>query len=320
MKSLIDQGRRDIEIIVVNDGSVDNTADIVSNFVNRDSCVVYLCQKNGGVSRARNNGLDHATGEYVLFVDSDDFVSKDYFEKLDQMNDETDICYFQNHVIGENNSSENSQFDNINQCSNWGDKMNILLASRAIMHPTNKRFKRRIIEENRIRFIEELNISEDFNFCLLYSMYCNDVQAYNFEIYHVDVSGEDSLSRKTRKNLTADIQKGFQCAETTLENAARTDKEKQQLLTTLDYLYIKNVCTCIAETFKYIKPSYQRQKNQYREICRAFRHRMGDSNVYCGFVHHIMRILVKMDIVFPFYVITKMTKERKYKKYRGMTQ
>lgn len=69
-----------LEIIIVNDGSKDNTRGIVEAI--SDSRIRLINQENGGVSKARNTGLDNAKGEYIAFVDSDDYVSSDYFETL----------------------------------------------------------------------------------------------------------------------------------------------------------------------------------------------------------------------------------------------
>ncbi len=80
IKSIINQTLKDIEIILINDGSTDKSSDILASF--SDSRIKILNKKNGGQSSARNIGLDIACGEYIGFVDSDDRVDSDYFEKL----------------------------------------------------------------------------------------------------------------------------------------------------------------------------------------------------------------------------------------------
>lgn len=79
---LLSQTERDIEVIVVNDGSSDLTADILSRYSEKDSRVVPVNQVNAGVSAARNNGIERAVGEYIIFIDSDDLLSVDALEKL----------------------------------------------------------------------------------------------------------------------------------------------------------------------------------------------------------------------------------------------
>lgn len=81
--SLVNQTLQDIEIIIVNDGSTDNSQNIIDEYVkNYSNKLVSLNKENGGLSDARNFGLKHASGEYVGFVDSDDFIDFDMYEKL----------------------------------------------------------------------------------------------------------------------------------------------------------------------------------------------------------------------------------------------
>ena len=82
LNSLINQTLKDIEIICVDDGSTDSSPSILEEFRNKDERIKVIRQENSGVSVARNNGLAIAQGEYVGFVDSDDWVDADFFEKL----------------------------------------------------------------------------------------------------------------------------------------------------------------------------------------------------------------------------------------------
>lgn len=80
--SLVEQTFRDIEIVVVNDGSTDKTAEIIDEFARKDNRIKVITQENQGLSAARNRGIEQARGEYISFVDSDDWVDKDFLEKL----------------------------------------------------------------------------------------------------------------------------------------------------------------------------------------------------------------------------------------------
>lgn len=80
--SVIEQSHKNIEVILVDDGSTDNSLNICNSYAKRDSRIKVISQQNEGVSAARNTGLLHAAGDYIGFVDSDDYISKDMYEKM----------------------------------------------------------------------------------------------------------------------------------------------------------------------------------------------------------------------------------------------
>ena len=82
LDSLINQTYKNLEIIVINDGSTDNSGEICQEYAQKDNRIVYIEKENGGLSDARNVGLDKMTGSYVTFIDSDDWVELDYVEIL----------------------------------------------------------------------------------------------------------------------------------------------------------------------------------------------------------------------------------------------
>ena len=82
LDALVNQTLSDIEIICVNDGSTDNSAEILKEFADKDKRIIVINQENAGLSVARNTGMAQAKGEYIGFVDSDDWVDLDFFEKL----------------------------------------------------------------------------------------------------------------------------------------------------------------------------------------------------------------------------------------------
>lgn len=91
LDSVFEQSFKDFEVIVINDGTLDNSMDIVSNYD-----VKVINQKNSGLSVARNNGVKEAKGEYILFLDSDDYLEVDTLEKLnDSLDNNPDIVRFQ---------------------------------------------------------------------------------------------------------------------------------------------------------------------------------------------------------------------------------
>ena len=82
LDSIQDQSYQNFECLLINDGSPDNSADICKEYVSKDPRFRYIEKENGGVSSARNLGLEHSKGEYITFIDSDDWVDLDYLEVL----------------------------------------------------------------------------------------------------------------------------------------------------------------------------------------------------------------------------------------------
>ncbi len=82
LESLIHQTLKDIEIICINDGSTDNSLSILKDYAKNDSRIRIINKENGGISAARNSGINAAMGDFLSFIDSDDWIDLDFFEKL----------------------------------------------------------------------------------------------------------------------------------------------------------------------------------------------------------------------------------------------
>ena len=85
VNSIINQTYHNLEIILVDDGSPDGSGDLCDKLAKNDDRITVYHKKNGGLSDARNYGVQNANGEYITFIDSDDFVAKDYIEHLYSM-------------------------------------------------------------------------------------------------------------------------------------------------------------------------------------------------------------------------------------------
>ena len=194
LDSLLNQTLRDIEIICVDDKSPDNVLEILHQYAKRDSRIrVIELPENAGVSVARNTGIDAATGEYISFVDPDDYVDLDYFEKLYKKAIKTgaDICvsnikeYMYDGKIRKHNSyvrrvCESKYHFNYIQCA-------------AI-------FKLNFINKNNLRVPVGITNGEDTLFCIKCAVSCNFVvsvpKAYYHYIRHTDSAEQPFYTEK----------------------------------------------------------------------------------------------------------------------------
>lgn len=145
LKALYAQTEHDLEILLVNDGSTDTSADVCMAAAQSDSRIRYIYQENAGVSAARNHALSLATGEYIAFLDADDSIDSTYFEKLLRAcrNADISIC---NVSVETRDGGKLFKFTAGDQTLAAQDAMNLLLTRREINSgPCGKLFRREII-------------------------------------------------------------------------------------------------------------------------------------------------------------------------------
>lgn len=157
LKSVIEQSYKDIEIIIINDGSTDSTAAICDDLLETDQRIKVVHKKNGGVSAARNVGLNLAVGEYIYFVDADDYVLQDGIKSLVNKADEnfSDLVVAEYYVASETNKNKVSPLvlKDVNSflCS--------ILSGENHSALWNKLFRRKLFDN--VRFPEDICYMED---------------------------------------------------------------------------------------------------------------------------------------------------------------
>lgn len=197
VESIVNQKTKwSYEAIFINDGSTDNSLEILEQWANAYDNIIIINQENQGVSSARNAGIDAAHGKYIVFVDSDDWVDGSYIEDLrNSVHDNRCGIVFQGMFKELSNKTETRQFE-----SCFFDLQNFtnFLKKEKICHngfPFSKIYNLKIIKEHNLHFCINVRHGEDLLFLLRYLMYCN-WYAYDSHInYHYRCTEEDTLVR-----------------------------------------------------------------------------------------------------------------------------
>lgn len=167
IQSLLNQTLVECEFIFIDDGSNDNSRNILEYYKKLDNRILLINQENQGVSVARNKGLEVAQGEFIGFVDADDHIREDMYEILysaaNKWNCDSIISNFESIVQGRQNISKFPILINqkLNREYIWNNVMPIFLMSDELNAIWNKIFRRKIIHENGIRFPEKISLGED---------------------------------------------------------------------------------------------------------------------------------------------------------------
>lgn len=209
LDSLIIQSYENIEIILIDDGSTDSSAEICHVYLKKDKRIKYIFQNNAGVSKARNVGISYATGKYILFVDSDDYVLKDYVKSLFEVMDGSELSVCGYYLINSSNDIINSSVK--------GQRRNLKLKAEEYMYSLfsfnefsyqgyicSKLFKRSIILNENIQFEEDIKYNEDRLFVLKYVLCCKNV-AYNDEPLYMYKQHDESVMSAIKKGYSPDM-------------------------------------------------------------------------------------------------------------------
>lgn len=198
IESILNQTYTNFELILVNDGSTDDSLDICRQYEGKDMRVKILNKTNGGVSSARNFGLREATGDFISFVDSDDIIRPDYLEYL-VSNVEDDIDFIQSGILYFDNISrkvigkEDLQEQLCIERSTSGGCFK-LATMPLITSPVSKLYRTSIINNNKVFFVENITYGEDRDFNLKFISYVQKAKSIDYIGYYYRKAVVGSLS------------------------------------------------------------------------------------------------------------------------------
>lgn len=187
--SILTQSHSDFELLLVDDGSPDNCGAICDEYAAKDTRVRVFHKENGGVSSARNFGIEQAQGEWVSFVDSDDWIASEFLERLIQKPDADFILGGVVRSTGKVDVFPEKKYE-VQEISEFIDSyINVLL----LRTPWGKLLRRNIIVDNHIRFDEQMKYGEDTIFVYQYLCFCHSirtVEASNYNYLQNQYSGK----------------------------------------------------------------------------------------------------------------------------------
>ena len=204
IKSILKQTYTNLEIILLDDGSKDNTYNIAKSFADKDSRIKLLQKENeGNLSKTRNYLLDHYSGEYVVWVDSDDVIEKDYIEKLYTTLIEFDAdCVACKYIVQISNMPIFKKFKVKKYIFESEDIVpQMVLNNKIYFVLWNKIYKKSILDG--LRFDDSVKYGEDLIFCVAYAKRCKRIVSINENLYHYILRLESEIHQKfSDKHIT----------------------------------------------------------------------------------------------------------------------
>lgn len=272
LNSIINQSYENLEIIVINDGSKDNSDKIIKDICKEDERIKYIFQKNMGPSTARNNGIKNALGEYLVFIDADDNVDKEYIEKLlinvEEKNADLVCCgYIEKSVYG--NNELNDFYKDKNRLSKKQFISKVCCGLGGTLW--GKIFKTEIIKKNNILMNSDIYMCEDLLFVLEYCKYGETFYAIKDKLY--------MYNRLNEKSITSIITKEY------LDNNIKVYNILEDLLNELGLEYKK-----IYEILK------KRYEGLTKAIIKSEVKSVGSYTEYLLYKNNLRLILNKSDI------------------------
>ena len=213
LESLVNQTLEDIEIICVNDGSTDNSLEILEEYAEKDSRVKVFTIENSGISLARNFGIEQAKGGYIGFVDSDDYVNEYMFEKLYLacVQNDLDLAMCKISLFDDETGEVNNDLDyyNLKVFSNLDKEVfnsddTTSFTNNIVVNVYNKLYKKSLLEDNSIEFPANL-IFEDEVFFIKTYLTAKRISVVNEFLYYYRLNREGSITYLEKENNYVDM-------------------------------------------------------------------------------------------------------------------
>ena len=235
IKSVIMQTYTTLQIILVDDGSTDNSGEIADNFVKEDKRIQVIHKKNGGLSDARNYGIELATGKYITFIDSDDYVENTYIEKLYNAIKKNNTKVSQCNISKVNNQNEVIEEIgyNVNEVKNTKKMLKEIYSQHWIENTVvwNKMYLTELFKD--IRYpIGKIHEDEFITYKILYNV--KEIALVNEHLYNY----RENVNSITRRKFTLSKLDILEAFEERLEFFKKNNEQQLHELTLIEYAKI----------------------------------------------------------------------------------
>jgi len=234
INSILKQQYKNTEIILVNDGSTDNSLSICQEYAKMDSRIVVIDKPNTGVSDTRNTGISHASGKYLQFVDSDDWISENatkvLVDKINETNCDMVIAGFYRVINGRKSEKSNISTNKVMDKKEFISHMMEAPANFYYGVMWNKLYRADIIRAHRINCCTDLDWCEDFLFNLDYIRYAETFASLSTPIYYYVKTKNSLVERQcTFKNIISMKIKLFESYKELFESTELYEENRAQV-------------------------------------------------------------------------------------------
>ncbi|MED3939487.1 glycosyltransferase family 2 protein [Priestia megaterium] len=311
IESILKQTFKDFELILINDGSPDNSGEICDKYAKKDARIRVVHKKNQGVSTARNLGIDISKGKYLMFSDADDYVEPTWCEEMYNLVVNSDKSLVISGFCIHNNRKTNKLKTNIN-LSNLENKSTLkkknflnLYLKQMLNSPCNKIFISKLVKDNNIRFDESLSLGEDLLFNLEYlKKVDHDILIINKPLYNYILRNVESLDNKYYENLFEIYNKLYQELYSCML-LFKTDIEENKIKFHTTYLHLLN--RVLVNTFsKKSKLSFLKKIKYNTMILKSNEFKSCLENSNLDEFNNIYINLVKLEDYFFVYIFNKL--------------
>lgn len=227
IESIRNQTYKNLEIILIDDGSTDMSSIICDNYAKKDSRIKVIHEKNSGVSEARNRGIKEAKGKWISFIDSDDYIDLKFCEKMlsavVQTKSQCVMCAY-NKIYNDNTITILKQENIQLKGKEFLNKIFEVQSGFGFCHM--KLWDSKIIKNNAIYFDKNLKVAEDALFCIMISNYIKDIYFLNEALYNYRINSESAV-RKFDQNYT---EKYLKAMIKTKDYVEKNEKEEKNIM------------------------------------------------------------------------------------------